>query len=49
MAMGSSQPWQDAMEVMTGQRTLDALAIADYFAPLKTWLDKQNKGRDCGR
>jgi len=48
MAMGSSQPWQDAMEAMTGQRTLDASAIADYFAPLKTWLDEQNKGRSCG-
>lgn len=48
MAMGASQPWQDAMKVMTGQRTLDASAIADYFAPLKTWLDEQNKGRSCG-
>jgi peptidyl-dipeptidase A len=22
---------------------MDASAIADYFAPLKTWLDEQNK------
>jgi peptidyl-dipeptidase A len=22
---------------------MDATAIADYFAPLKTWLDEQNK------
>ena len=48
MEMGSSQPWQDAMEAMTGQRELDASAIADYFAPLKVWLDEQNKGRECG-
>lgn len=48
MAMGSSQPWQDAMQAATGQRELDASAIIDYFAPLKTWLDEQNKDRQCG-
>ncbi|MCV6620504.1 MAG: M2 family metallopeptidase [Cellvibrionaceae bacterium] len=48
MAMGSSRPWQDAMEAVTGQRELDASAIIDYFAPLKVWLDEQNKGRQCG-
>jgi len=48
LAMGASQPWQDAMEAITGQRELDASAIIDYFAPLKTWLDEQNEGRQCG-
>ncbi|UTA48784.1 M2 family metallopeptidase [Simiduia sp. 21SJ11W-1] len=48
MAMGSSQPWQNAMEALTGQPNLDASAIADYFAPLKVWLDEQNEGRQCG-
>jgi peptidyl-dipeptidase A len=48
MAMGASRPWQDAMEAMTGQRDLDASAVVDYFAPLKTWLDEQNQGRQCG-
>ncbi|MEX1032852.1 MAG: M2 family metallopeptidase [Cellvibrionaceae bacterium] len=48
LEMGASQPWQDAMETMTGQRELDASAIIDYFAPLKTWLDEQNQGRQCG-
>jgi len=27
---------------------MDASAIADYFAPLKTWLDEQNKDRKIG-
>jgi peptidyl-dipeptidase A len=27
---------------------MDATAIVDYFAPLKTWLDEQNRGRTCG-
>ncbi len=48
LEMGSSKPWQDALEAMTGQREMDASAIIDYFAPLKTWLDEQNKNRQCG-
>ena len=48
LAMGSSKPWPDALEALTGERQLDASAIADYFAPLKTWLDEQNKGSRAG-
>ena len=48
MEMGSSRPWQDALEALTGQREMDASAITDYFAPLQTWLDKENEGRQCG-
>ncbi len=48
MELGASEPWQDALEVMTGQREMDASAILDYFAPLKAWLDQQNQGRTCG-
>ena len=33
---------------MTGQRQMDASAMADYFAPLKAWLDKENSGRASG-
>ena len=48
LAMGASKPWPDVLEVLTGQREMDASAIADYFAPLKTWLDEQNQGRKIG-
>ena len=48
MALGASQPWPDALEALTGQRQMDASAILDYFAPLKTWLDAQNEGQVCG-
>ncbi|MDD5301633.1 MAG: M2 family metallopeptidase [Elusimicrobia bacterium] len=48
MAMGSSKPWPDALEAVTGQRQLDATAILEYFAPLKAWLDEQNKGQATG-
>jgi peptidyl-dipeptidase A len=45
---GSSKPWQDTLFELTGQREMDATAILDYFAPLKTWLEGQNKGQTCG-
>ncbi len=48
LTLGLSRPWQDAMEKLTGQREMDASAILDYFAPLKAWLDQQNKDRNCG-
>jgi peptidyl-dipeptidase A len=43
LSMGASKPWPDALEVLSGQREMDASALAEYFAPLKTWLDEQNK------
>jgi len=48
LAMGCSKPWPDALEVLTGQRQMDATAIVDYFAPLKKWLDEQNRGKPIG-
>jgi peptidyl-dipeptidase A len=43
LSLGASKPWPDALAVLTGQHELDATALADYFAPLKVWLDDQNK------
>ncbi len=48
LAAGQSQPWQDTLEKLTGTRTMDASAITDYFAPLMTWLQEQNKSKQCG-
>ncbi len=48
LEMGQSKPWPDAMEALTGQREGDASAILEYFAPLKKWLDEQNKGMKAG-
>jgi peptidyl-dipeptidase A len=48
LEMGVSRPWPEALKVATGQDRLDATAILDYFAPLKSWLDEQNRGRKCG-
>ncbi|PYT60788.1 MAG: peptidyl-dipeptidase [Acidobacteria bacterium] len=43
LSLGQSKPWPEALEVLTGDKQMDATALADYFAPLKVWLDEQNK------
>jgi peptidyl-dipeptidase A len=43
LALGQSKTWPEALETLTGEKHMDATAIADYFTPLKTWLDEQNK------
>jgi peptidyl-dipeptidase A len=48
LEMGVSRPWPDALQAMVGQKEMDATAIMDYFAPLKTWLDQQNAGKPVG-
>ncbi len=48
LALGASRPWPDALEALTGEREMDATAMLDYFAPLRKFLDEQNRGRRCG-
>ncbi len=48
LRLGQSRPWPDALETLTGSREMDATAILDYFAPLKTWLDRQTKDAPKG-
>ena len=48
MALGESLPWQDAFENLTSTRQLSGKSILNYYAPLKDWLDEQNKNRTCG-
>ena len=48
MEMGASKPWPDALEAFTGSRQMDGSSVVAYFAPLKAWLDDQNKDRSCG-
>src|SRR6202050_2944898 len=48
LEMGQSKPWPDALEVLTGQRQMDASAIVDYYAPLKKWMDEQTQGQEKG-
>jgi len=48
LALGQSQPWQEAMKAMTGQDRIDASAMVEYFQPLLTWLKEQNRGEKTG-
>jgi peptidyl-dipeptidase A len=48
LEMGASKPWPEALKAFTGTDKMDASAMLAYFAPLKKWLDEQNKGRSCG-
>jgi peptidyl-dipeptidase A len=48
LAMGASRPWPDALAALSGETRMDATAIIDYFAPLKAWLDEQNRGAQSG-
>ncbi|MCC2976191.1 M2 family metallopeptidase [Sphingomonas sp. PL-96] len=48
LEMGASKPWPEALEAFTGTRKMSGKAMVDYFAPLKTWLDQQNKGKPKG-
>lgn len=42
LEMGLSRPWPEALKALTGEDRMDAGAMMEYFAPLKTWLDQQN-------
>ncbi|XP_033225312.1 angiotensin-converting enzyme-like isoform X2 [Belonocnema kinseyi] len=43
LKLGSSKPWQDAMEVLTGQRKMCSSGLLDYFKPLLDWLTAENQ------
>lgn len=43
LQMGSSKLWPEAMEVLTGQRSMDASGVLEYFKPLQRWLEKENQ------
>lgn len=43
LALGSSKPWPDALEVLTGERVMNADAILEYFEPIIKWLEETNK------
>jgi peptidyl-dipeptidase A len=48
LAMGASKPWPDALQAFTGNREMTAKPMLEYFAPLQSWLEEQNRGKQCG-
>ena len=43
LRMGSSRPWQDALETLTGQRSMSAVPIVKFFEPLHKYLKTVNQ------
>ena len=48
LSMGASREWPDALEAITGERTMDATGLLEYFAPLRQWLQAQNRTLESG-
>jgi peptidyl-dipeptidase A len=48
LQMGASRPWPEALQAFTGTREMSARPMLEYFAPLQTWLQQQNQGKQCG-
>lgn len=48
LKLGSSKPWPDAMEAITGQRSMSVEPLIEYFQPLIDWLAQQNAGKPIG-
>ena len=48
LEMGASKPWPDALEAFTGTREMDGSAILEYFEPVMSYLQEENKDRSCG-
>jgi peptidyl-dipeptidase A len=48
LEMGASKPWPEALQAFTGTREMSGKPMLEYFAPLQTWLQEQNRGKQCG-
>jgi peptidyl-dipeptidase A len=46
-ALGATRDWREVLQQFTGGG-LSAGPMVSYFAPLKAWLEEQNKGRAIG-
>lgn len=46
LELGSSRHWSEALEVLTGDKTVKADAIKEYFKPLYEWLVAENTRLD---
>jgi peptidyl-dipeptidase A len=44
---GSTEDWRKVLKDATGEE-ISTRAMAEYFKPLQTWLEEQNKGRQVG-
>jgi peptidyl-dipeptidase A len=45
LAMGSSKPWSEVLQKLTGETKLEPQAMLDFFEPLYNWLKTENKAK----
>ena len=43
LKLGSSLPWKEVIEVLTGEPGMRTEAFREYFRPLEKWLIKENR------
>lgn len=43
MQLGSSKPWQEVLEKITGETKMSASGLLEYFKPLHEWLKADNE------
>jgi len=48
LELGSSVPWPDALEQISGTREMSVQPLLEYFRPLRIWLEEQNVGHPKG-
>ena len=48
LTLGRSRPWSEALRAFTGEEDVAAGALLEYYAPLRAWLDEQNRGQKLG-
>lgn len=50
LAMGASEPWENILYSLTGEKQVEPQAMLDYFQPLYQWLKEENsrKGYPVG-
>lgn len=48
LKLGSSKPWPEVLQQMTGSREIQTASIQRYFKPLTDWIQKQIKDSDKG-
>jgi len=48
LSLGASRPWREALQVIGAGDRMDAGPLLAYYAPLRAWLEEQNRGQACG-
>jgi len=48
MQLGSSRPWTEVLELMTGGSRIQGRSMRNYLAPLEEWLKQETRGDAIG-